>query len=133
MAKITMTMRNGFILEFETVEELIEYLASHRLLGRINCGQNLVKIWEHSQDQFEIESPEIESIIIREVYRAEVRYVATHTFHNYEAFEDFMVGMGAIRPHVVTGARYGIYAGEVITSKYDCYITGVIPNYMKGE
>ena len=44
-----------------------------------------------------------------------------------------MVGMGATRGHIVAYARYGIYAGEVITKHYDCYITGMMPEYLAKE
>lgn len=133
MSKITMTLNDGFVLDFETVPELVEYIAHHQLLGRLHAGQGLVKIWEHADEKIAVDSPYIASILIRDVYSAEVRHVATHTFHSYEAFENFMVGMGATRPHVVTGARYGIYAGEVITRHYDCCITGIMPEYLRKE
>ena len=133
MSKITMTLNDGFILEFETVPELMEYIANHRLLCQVHAGQGLVKVWEHADEKVTIDSPYITSIIIRDVYSAEVRYVAKHTFHTREDFVDFMVGMGATREQVVTGARYGIYAGEVITRRYDCCITGMIPEYLTKE
>ena len=133
MSKITMTLNDGFILDFDTVPELVEYISDNRLLGPIHCGEGLVKIWDHAEEKIAVESPTIQSIVIREVYSAEVRHVAKHTFHDYKGFEDFMAGMGASRNHVMTGARYGIYAGEVITSKYDCYITGMIPDYLTKE
>jgi hypothetical protein len=133
MSKITMTLNDGFVLDFETVPELVAYIANHRLLGQPHAGQGLVKIWEHADEKIAVDSPYITSIIIRDVYSAEVRHVAKHTFHDYETFEDFMAGMGATRGHVVTQARYGIYAGEVITRRYDCYITGMIPEYLTKE
>ena len=133
MSKITMTLNDGFVLDFETVPELVEYIAKHRLLGQLHSGQGLVKIWEHADEKVAINSPNIASIVIRDVYSAEVRHVAKHTFHDYESFEDFMAGMGATRGHIVAYARYGIYAGEVITRRYDCYITGIMPEYLTKE
>jgi hypothetical protein len=133
MSKITMTLNDGFVLDFETVPELVEYIANHRLLGQFHAGQGLVNIWEHADEKIAIESSDIASIIIRDVYSVEVRHIAKHTFHTREDFVDFMVGMGATREHVMTGARYGIYAGEVITRRYDCYITGMIPEYLTKE
>jgi hypothetical protein len=111
----------------------MEYIANHRLLGQFHAGQGLVNIWEHADEKIATESSDIASIIIRDVYSVEVRHVAKHTFHDYKSFEDFMVGMGATRGHIVTQARYGIYAGEVITRRYDCCITGMMPEYLTKE
>ena len=129
MKKIEMIMNSGDMVEFDTVPELLDYIAENQLLVRGFESKNLLKIWEHDNEKLFIETNLIQTIIIREVYKAEVCHHKTYTFHTYEQFEDFMVSMGATPGNVRTRARYGIYGGEIVTSKYDCVICSIEPNY----
>lgn len=129
MKKIEMIMNTGDIVAFDTVPELMDYIADNKLLARGLEGKNLLKIWEHDNEKLFIETELIQAIAIREVYKAEVCHHKTYTFHTFEQFEDFMVAMGATRGNVRTGARYGIYGGEIVTSKYDCVIYPTVPSY----
>ncbi len=130
MKKIEMSFKNNNdIVTFDSIQELMEYIVNYRLLGKSGPSDSLVKIWNHDSEKFAIDSKDINTIIIRDVYKAEVRHHQTFTFHNKESFDDFMVAMGATRGNIHTGARYGIYGGEIVTNKYDCYISGLTPDY----
>ena len=127
--KAKLIMNDGTEYGFASVQELIEYISDNKLLSRTNTGENLLKIWNHNSEKFAIDSSLIYMIILYNVYEAEVRHHEKHTFHTYEDFENFMCAMGATRGNVHTSARYGIYGGEIITKKYNCYISGLTPDY----
>lgn len=129
MKKIELTFPNGEIVAFDTVPELMDYISEYELLSRGLTTKSLIAIWEHAEPKVIIESGLIDNIIIRDVYSAEMCHHKTYTFHTFEAFEDFMVAMGATRGNVRTGARYGIYGGEIVTKRYDCLIVAVPPKY----
>lgn len=107
----------------------MEYITDNELLSNYNTGKNLLKIWNHGSEKFAIDSKHIHMIYIYDVYKAEVRHREAKTFHTYEDFENFMCAMGATRGNIHTGARYGISGSEIITSKYDCAISGVTPEW----
>lgn len=129
MSKIHMTFYNGDIIYFNSVPELLEYICDNKLLSPGTAPEDLLTIWEHTDDQLTITSKHINSIVIRDTYSAEVCHYKRYTFHDKESFEDFMISMGATRGHIMTGARYGIYGGEIITRRYDCFITANRPNF----
>ena len=122
-------MNDGTEYRFASIEKLIEYISDNQLLSRGRTGENLLKIWNHDNEKIAIDSKHIHMIYIYDVYKVEVRHIETKTFHTREDFENFMCAMGATRGQIHTGARYGIYGGEIITKKYDCHISGLIPDY----
>lgn len=132
MKKIEMILKTGKHIEFDTIPELMEYICEYKLLSQINTEKYLVALWNCATEKFAIESEQIESIIIRDIYYVDVRHQQSYTFHTREQFEDFMASVGATRGHILTGARYGIYGGEIVTRRYDCYISGVLP-YWKDQ
>lgn len=133
MKKIELTFTNGEIVVFDTVSELMDYIGENELLARGFTTESLIKIWDHASEKFSVDTALFHSIVIRDVYSAEMCHHKLYTFHDFESFEDFMVAMGATRGNVRTGARYGIYGGEIVTRRYDCVITATVPNYLARE
>jgi len=127
--KATLIFKDGESVVFESVQDLMEYITDNELLSRYNTGKSLLKIWNHDSEKFAIDSKSIHMIYIYNVYKAEVRNCEIKTFHTYEDFENFMCAMGATRGNIHTGARYGILGSEIITSKYDCVISGLTPHW----
>jgi hypothetical protein len=125
--KATLIFKDGESVVFESVQDLMEYITDNELLSHCNTGENLLKIWNHDSEKFAIDSKHIHMIYIYNVYKAEVRHRETKTFHTYEDFENFMCAMGATRGGIHTGARYGICGSEIVTTKYDCAISGLTP------
>lgn len=133
MKKIELTFINGDVVVFDTVSELMDYIGENKLLSPGFTSEGLIKIWDHAEPKLAVESELFEKIIIHDVYSAEMCHRKLYTFHTFEPFEDFMVAVGATRGNVRTGARYGIYGGEIVTKKYDCIISAVAPKYREWD
>lgn len=127
--KAYMRLKTGEEMYFDTIPELMEYICDNELIARGCTSKNLTKLYNHATEKFAIDSEKIELIILCDVYSAEVCHHQLYTFHEKTEFEAFMVSMGATAGHIMTGARYGIYGGEIVTKRYDCYITGMKPDY----
>lgn len=127
--KATLIFKDGESVVFESVQDLMEYITDNELLSHCNTGENLLKIWNHDNEKFAIDSKHIHMIYIYNVYKAEVRHRETKTFHTREDFENFMCAMGATRGNVHSSARYGLLGSEIITSRYDCAISGLTPEW----
>jgi hypothetical protein len=127
--KATLIYKDGESVAFESVQDLMEYITDNELICRCRTGENLLKIWNHDSEKFAIDSKPIHIIYIYDVYKAEVRHNETKTFHTREDFENFMCAMGATRDNVHSSARYSIFGSEIITSRYDCAISGLTPEW----
>lgn len=127
--KATLIFKDGESVVFESVQDLMEYITDNELLSHYNTGKSLLKIWNHDSEKLAIDSKPIHMIYIYDVYKVEVRHNETKTFHTREDFENFMCAMGATRGNVRSGARYGLLGSEIITSRYDCAISGLAPHW----
>ena len=127
--KATLIFKDGESVVFESVQDLMEYITNNKLVCRCRTGENLLKIWNHDSEKIAIDSKPIHMIYIYDVYKVEVRHIETKTFHTREEFENFMCAIGATRGNVRSGARYGLLGSEIITSRYDCAISGLTPDW----
>lgn len=125
MKKITLTMKSGDIIEFDTIPELMHYISEYRLIRDGRAGNNLLKLWSLETEYIEIESDSIETILIRDLYYVEIRFEGVKFFHTQEQFKEFMYALGCTKTGGQVFARYGIYPGEVYTHRYNCTVKGV--------
>ena len=65
--KATLIFKDGESVVFESVQDLMEYITNNELICRCRTGENLLKIWNHDSEKFEIDSKPIHMIYIYDI------------------------------------------------------------------